>query len=331
MMRRVMASVLLVLSSLAAVAGPAISADPEKVRVAYFLEWPTANQVAQAKKWYDEALGVPLEWRAFDTGVAMAEAMAAGEIDIAYSMGVVPFALAVTAGTPIKTVGVALSYSANDNCVIYKKEAIDRANAHELEGRKVAVPLNTVTHYKMLKSLDVLGVDVDKVDVVDMSPHDIDDAFIRGELAMGCSWGGPLRRMKGHGWELLTAYEQDRLGILTFDVIAVTDDFAAAHPELVTRFLAMTDQAVDYLDSDPEDAKPVIAEAAHLSLKESNIVLSLFDFYTRADQLTPTWMEGGVQMFLKEVADFFQKQGKIEKALDDYSATVDASFYQNVK
>ena len=45
---------------------------------------------------------------------------------------------------------------------------------------------------------------------------------------MGCSWGGPLRRMKGHGWELLSANEQDRLGIRAFDVIAVTNDFAEA-------------------------------------------------------------------------------------------------------
>ena len=198
-MKKLIASILLAMSL---VSGPAVAAAPEKVTVAYFREWPTANQVAQAEKWYDEALGVPVEWRAFDTGVAMAEAMVAGEVDISYSMGIVPFALAVTEGAPIKAVGVAVSYAANDNCVIYKKEAIDRANAHELEGRKVAVPINTVTHYKMLRTLDILGVDVDKVDVVDMSPHDIGDAFIRGELAMGCSWGGPL-----------AAHEGPRLGV----------------------------------------------------------------------------------------------------------------------
>ena len=167
----------------------------------------------------------------------MAEAMEAGEIDIAFSMGVVPFALAVTEGAAIKAVGVAVSYAENDNCVIYKREAIDRANAHELEGRRVGVPLNTVTHYKMLKSLTFLGVDVSKVDVVDMSPQTISDDFVKGELAMGCSWGGPLRRMKAHGWELLSAYEQERIGIRAFDVVAVTDDFAAAYPEFVTLFL----------------------------------------------------------------------------------------------
>ena len=270
-------------------------AEPEKITVAYFKEWPTANQAAQSEKWYDEALGLPVEWRPYNDGVEMAEAMVAGEVDIAYSMGVVPFTLAVTDGAPIKTVGVAVSYAENDNCVIYKKEAIDRANAHELEGRKVGVPLNTVTHYKMLRTLAFLGVDVDKVDVVDMSPHDIDDAFIRGELAMGCSWGGPLRRMKGNGWELLSAYEQERIGIRTFDIIAVRDDFAANHPGLVTKFLEVTDRATEYLADEPDLAKPLIAEAAGMELKQSNIVLSLFDFYPRSDQLTERWMLGGVQ------------------------------------
>ncbi|WP_422365177.1 ABC transporter substrate-binding protein [Pelagibius sp.] len=327
-MRKTFASILVAGSVLIATAETVAAASQEKVTVAYFREWPTANQVAQAEKWYDEALGVTVEWRPFDTGVEMAEAMVAGEVDIAYSMGVVPFALAVAAGAPIKVVGVAVDTGGADNCVIYKKEAIDRANAHELEGRKVAVPLNTVTHYKMLRSLDFLGVDVAKVEVTDMSPHDIDDAFLRGELAMGCSWGGPLRRMKGQGWELLSANEQDRLGIRAFDVIAVTDAFAAEHPEMVTGFLAVTDRAIDYLDDEPEAAKPVIAEAAGMTPRESEIVLSLFDFYTRDDQLTERWMGGGVQTFLKEVADFFQQQGEIDAALDDYSASVDASFYE---
>ena len=329
-MRALLASVLLA-ASILAVAKGAAGADPEKIAVAYFREWPLPNQVAQAEKWYDRELGVTFEWRAYNTGVEMAEAMVAGEVDISFSMGVVPFALAVTAGAPIKVVGVAVDTGGADNCVIYKKEAIDRANAHELEGRKVAVPLNTVTHYKMLRSLVFLGVNVDKVEVVDMSPHDIDDMFVRGELAMGCSWGGPLRRMKGHGWELLSANEQDRLGIRAFDVIAVTNDFAAKHPDLVVKFLAVTDRTIEYLDDEPEKARPVIAEAAGLDLKHSDIVLSLFDFYTRDAQLTERWMHGGVQTFLKEVADFFQQQGKIPQALDDYGPTVDASFYEKVE
>ncbi len=321
----------LLLSVACLLATPTLAADPDKITVAYFEEWPTANQVAQVEKWYDKELGVAVEWRAFPTGVAMADAMVEGEVDIAYSMGIVPFALAVTAGAPIKAVGVAVSYAENDNCVIYKKEAIDRANAHELEGRRVGVPLNTVTHYKMLRTLTFLGVDVSKVEVVDMSPQAISEEFIKGELAMGCSWGGPLRRMKGHGWELLSAYEQERLGIRAFDIIAVTDSLATEHPELVTKFLKVTDRAVAFLESNREEAEAVIAEAAGLELKQSNIVLSLFDFYPREEQLSERWMNGGVQTFVKEVADFFEEQGEIETALGDYDAAVDSSFYEKAE
>ena len=43
-------------------AGAALAQDaPDKVTVAYFLEWPTANQVAQVEGTYEERLGVPVE------------------------------------------------------------------------------------------------------------------------------------------------------------------------------------------------------------------------------------------------------------------------------
>ena len=59
----------------------------DKVTVAYFLEWPTANQVAQLEKTYDEAMGVEVEWRAFGNGNEMSQAMVSGDVQIAYSQG----------------------------------------------------------------------------------------------------------------------------------------------------------------------------------------------------------------------------------------------------
>ncbi len=310
--------------------GPAAAQAPEKITVAYFLEWPTANQVAQIQGWYQDEMGVEVEWRAFDAGTEMAAAMVAGEVDIAYSMGSVPFAIAVSKGAPIKAVGVAVSYAENDNCVVYKKAAIDKANAQALEGKKVAVPFGTVTHYKMLRTLEHLGVDIGKLELIDMVSADAAEAFLAGELTMACGWGGALRRMKGHGYELMSAREQERLGIRVFDVIAVTNQLAEAAPDLITKFLAVTDRAAGYLDDEPEAAKPLIAEAAGMELKESNIVLSLFEFPTRDEQLSEAWMDGTVAPFLQQVAEFFVAQGELEAALDDYGPTVDPSFYQEV-
>ncbi|MCP4408212.1 MAG: ABC transporter substrate-binding protein, partial [Gammaproteobacteria bacterium] len=115
-----------------------------------------------------------------------------------------------------------------------------------------------------------------------------------------------------------------------FDVIAVTNDLIDKHPDLVTKFLDVTDQATVYLRRKPDKAKPIIAEAAGMGLKDSNIVLSLFKFPEREDQLSARWMGGGVQAFMQEAAAFFVKQGQMPKALDDYGTTVDSSFYEKV-
>ena len=72
---------------------------PDELNVAYFLEWPTANQVAQAEQTYDDALGLTVNWIPFASGGDMAQAMEAGDIDISYSQGLTPFANFVTGGS----------------------------------------------------------------------------------------------------------------------------------------------------------------------------------------------------------------------------------------
>lgn len=315
----------------APVFGLSAADKPKEITVAYFPEWPTANQVAQAEQWYDKEMGLKVIWRKFDSGVEMADAMVAGEVDISYSMGIIPFMGAVSKGAPLKAVGIALSYAENDNCVVHRKAAIDKANAHELEGKKVAVPFGTVTHYKLLRTLDFLAVDAGKLELVDMVSAKGAEALARGEVTMACGWGGPLRRMMGKNHVLMSAREQTKIGIRTFDVVAVTNELAEKHPDLVIAFLAVSDRAVDYLDDNPDQAQPIIAKTAGLSLRESNIILSLFQFYTRNAQLTATWMLGGVQAFTKEVADFYVKQGAMPKALDDYGPMFDVGFYEKVQ
>ena len=83
------------------------------VNVAFFLEWATPNQIAKVEKAYDDAMGVEINWSNFNTGVAMSEAMVAGNIDISYSQGLAPFVSAVASGAPLKMVAIAVEYPPN--------------------------------------------------------------------------------------------------------------------------------------------------------------------------------------------------------------------------
>jgi len=298
----------------------------DKVTVAYFLEWPTANQVAQLEKTYDEAMGVEVEWRAFGNGNEMSLAMASGNVQIAYSQGLVPWVVAVTNGQSLKIVGVAVSYAEADNCVIHADAGITQANAADLEGKKIATPIGNVTHYKLLRMLDHLGVDASKVDMVQMNGADAAVALARGDVTAGCAFGGPLQRMKEVGSELMTAAEQEAIGIRVFDVISVTEDFANDHPDLLKKFMAVTDEANAAYNANPGQFEETISKAAGMDLAATQNMLGMFSFPSAANQKSDAWLGGTVQAFTKEVADFFVQQGQIDRALDSYDFAIDPSF-----
>ena len=298
----------------------------DKITVAYFLEWPTANQVAQLDKAYDEALGVEVEWRAFGNGNEMSQAMASGDVHVAYSQGLVPWVVAVSNGLPLKLVGVAVSYAEADNCVVHGDAGITQANAAELEGKKIATPIGNVTHYKLLRMLDHLGVDAAKVDMVQMNGADAAVALTRGDVTAGCAFGGPLQRMKEVGSVLMTAAEQEAIGIRVFDVVSVTESFAKDHPELLRKFMAVTDQANAAYAADPGKFEETISKAAGMDLDATRNMLGMFSFPSAEDQKSAAWMGGTVQAFTKEVADFFVRQEQLDRALDSYDFAIDASF-----
>ncbi|MEM7116893.1 MAG: ABC transporter substrate-binding protein [Chloroflexota bacterium] len=309
----------------------AVTGDkPDEITVAYFLEWPTPNQVAQLEETYDEVLGTKVNWVSFDTGVAMSAAMASGDVQIAYSQGLVPFANAVTSGLPIQMVGIAVSYAENDNCVGRADLGLNRDNVTDLHGQQVAVPIGTVAHYKMLKELQYLGVDTDQLELVDLAPADGAAALQRGDVAMACGWGGGLARMKESGNIIMTGAEmEEEIGLIVFDVVSVTDDFANEYPHLVTAFLQVTEDANAAYGAD-QGKLDVIAQAAGMDADATAASLATFSFPSADQQLSDAWLGGTVENFVTEVANFFVDQGELDAALDDYGATINTSFLEGV-
>ncbi|MCY6381332.1 ABC transporter substrate-binding protein [Hoeflea prorocentri] len=311
---------------LTAVGGISSALALDEITVAYFLEWPTANQVAQLEETYDKELGVKVNWRAFGNGNEMTQAMVSGDIQIAYSQGFVPFVVGVSTGAPLKMVGVAVTYAENDLCVVRDDAGITKDNAKELEGKKVATPIGNVTHYKLLRTLDHLGVDVNKVNLVQMNPPDGAVALTRGDVVMACGFGGALSRMREVGSPLMTGAEQEAIGINTFDIISVTESFAKEHPELVEKFMAVTEAANAAYKADPDAALPTIAKAAGMDEDATKSTLANFGFPSAADQKSENWLGGGVQQMTKGVADVMVEAGGMDAALDSYDQFIDPNY-----
>ena len=309
------------------------AAQPKELNVAYFLEWPSANQVAQVEETFDKRMGIKVNWRSFDNGNAMTSAMVAGDIDIAYSQGFVPFVVGVSKGVDLKLIGVAMTYAENDNCVVHKDAGITKANAKDLEGKKVGTPTGNVSHYKLLKTLAHLGVNAKKVKIVSMSNADASSALARGDVAMACGFGGSLNRMKKYGEVLMTGAEQKEIGLKVFDIVAVTGKFAKKYPDTVTQFMQITEDANLNYNRHPSRFYNTLSKASGMDMEGTIDTLNKFTFLTKSEQLSNDWMLGGIQDFTKEVADFFVKEKQLSKALSKakYAKAIDASFLGAVK
>ena len=114
---------------------------------------------AQAQQTLDAVLKLEVNWIPFQSGRQMAGALAAGDIQIAYALGHVPFLVALDSGSKLSMVGVAVSYPDDDNCILRADTGIDRASAAQLAGKTVALRPGSVSHFRMIKVLQHLGVD----------------------------------------------------------------------------------------------------------------------------------------------------------------------------
>ncbi len=305
----------------------------DELNVAYFLEWPTANQVAQAEKTYDAELGLTVNWIPFASGGDMAQAMEAGDIDISYSQGLTPFANFVTGGSDLLLVGVAVTYADADNCVAGADYGITADNAAEtLAGQSIYTPLGNVTHFKLLKMLEHLGVDTSSVELIQSEGGPAAVAALdSGDVAMACAFGGAVNQMVANGGNLvMTGSEQEAIGIRVFDIISTTGDFADAHPDIVTAFLQVTEDANRAYNADRSPFIDTIAEAAGMERDATIALLDAFAFPESDVQLSDAWLGGTVQATMKEQMDFFVAQGEIESALPSYDPFVDTSFLEAV-
>ena len=302
---------------------PALSQD--QLTVAYFQEWPMPFQFAKAEGAYDEQLGVPINWVAFESGTAMSAAMAAGDVQIAVSQGVLPFIAATSAGQDLKIIDIAASYADNENCVVAAGLEIDQESAAELEGKRVAVPMGTGAQYTFLQLMAHLQVDTTTMSIVDMAPAEGAAALSQGNVDMACGWGGALARMMEYGNVLLTGAEKEEIGILSFDLITTTGGFAAEQPQLLADFVAVTAEVNAEWNSGEqrEEMLPVIAQDAGMEPAVAGDTIDDFVFLSVEQLQSDAWLGGRVGTYLDGAAAFFHDVGTVPAILPSYGALID--------
>ncbi|MFQ5618910.1 MAG: taurine ABC transporter substrate-binding protein [Rhodospirillales bacterium] len=319
----------LILLAMTAAAG--LAAEKE-VTIGYQLIYnPWKVAIVDGK--FEKATGYKINWRKFDSGAKVINAMASGDVHLALA-GSSPIAAGVSRGLDIELIWIVEDIASAEALVVRNGSGI--VSPQDLKGKKLGVPFVSTTHFHTLFALEQFGIDPKDVKVLNMQPNAIAAAWARGDIDAAFVWDPALGRIKKTGKVLITSGQLCKWGKCTFDGMVANKTWAKKHPDFMAGFIktiAAADEA--YRGNKAAwtaDSAPVkkIVKLIGGNPKDVPGVLALYGFPTIQEQAGSAWLgggkDGGAARALYFTSKFLKEQKKIPGLLPDYGATVNVKW-----
>jgi NitT/TauT family transport system substrate-binding protein len=129
-------------------------------------------------------------------------------------------------------------------------------NIHDLKGKKIGVTRGTIAEFNLGRLLDLNGMRIKDVTLVDLRPAQRVEAIVNGSvdaLVTG-SFFDQLRERLGENFLLLSAQSSQ----LSYWVLSSRSSWAVDHPEQINRLLKSLVQAEKYALHNPAESKAIV-------------------------------------------------------------------------
>ena len=329
-----MKNVLKTLSLLLALPLAAGTAVAQEATIGYQLvynPWKTAIADGSIEK----ETGYKIDFRKFNSGSKVINAMASGDVHIALA-GSSPIAAGVSRGLDIQLVWIFEDIASAEALVVRNGSGIKEPG--DLRGKKLGVPFVSTTHFHTLFALEQFGISPDELEILNMQPNEIAAAWERGDIDAAFVWDPALGRIKKTGEVLITSGELCKMGKCTFDGMVVNRKWAEENPEFMAKFIRQVANADEAYRSNTSAWTPDSAEVQAIAkLVGGNPddvpgVLALYGFPTMEEQASDAWLgggaEGGAARALQFTSEFLKEQKKIPELQPDYGAFVTPKYVE---
>lgn len=316
----------------AALIGTATAAQAQlPVRVGYFPNISHSQAlVGKAQGDFERSLGpgFRVEWKQFNAGPSVMEAIFAGALDLAY-IGPSP-----TLNGYIQSHGEALrvvagASSGGASLIVRAGAGINKAS--DFHSKRVASPqlgntqdvaLRAWLHSQGLNTTDKGG----DVQVVPLANPDQLTLFVKGELDAAWApepWATRLIH-DGHGRLFIDERQLWPNGQFVTAQLIVRTDFLRQHPEVVKQWLRTHIDVTDWINAHPAEAKKLLNAEIEKATGKALPAAELDEAFSR---LTPTW--DPIRSSLLASANESVQAGLIHK-LPDLSGLYDLNLLNQV-
>lgn len=244
-----------------------LSVSPENATInmaVEFMDHAAAAFVSNDQGWFEEAGLNVKSYESYSTGMALAAALARGDVQVAYLCLVPAVNAFINAGVPIKIVAGTHKYGYG---LVVDGNNVKSVRDLEKEGIRLGcVREGGAVDILLRKIIDTYDLDTDKVlkNVRRMPPVKQLLAVQTGQLdaAMLPEQWATMAEASGFTM-LLTA--RDVWPEMQGSVLAVREDLMADHPEVVRKLIDLLERANELIHTDPQKAADIVARQMQLS------------------------------------------------------------------
>jgi taurine transport system substrate-binding protein len=302
----------------AALAMPSIvRAAPAPINAAFFVN-TSPFMISKGEGWIDAVAGTKINWIEVGSGAEINTGIAAGSMDLGFSIGSTPTAAAISQGIPYEVVAIINNIGPAEEMTVRK--AANIKTPADFKGKKVATPFGSTSHFRLLGFLQTNGLTQRDVTVLDMRGDAMLAAWTRGDIDAGYVWSPTKSKLLEAGGEVYRTYDKlEAAGYVIADCVVARSAFSQGNPEIMAGILKSYGRALDLYASKPDEAATLVGKYAGVSVAVAKADMAEYDFIGLKAQLTPAWLgaPGGTGKFatvLKSSADFLVAQKSIRSA-----------------
>jgi NitT/TauT family transport system substrate-binding protein len=195
------------------------------------------------------------------------------------------------------------------------------ASVADLKGRKIAYEEGTTSDLLINYALAQNGMTLADIEPVFMPASDAGAALIAGQVDVAVTYEPYISAALAENSDLQLFYTAAEKPGLISDVLAVR---SGLDPKVVTALLKVWDEALAFYNSNPDEAKAIIAAAVGAPPEELITAFDGVQFYSLAENKAQ--LNGDFAATLKDVAKTAESIGLFE-SIPDLSKIVDVTAY----
>jgi ABC-type nitrate/sulfonate/bicarbonate transport system substrate-binding protein len=235
---------------------------------------------------YFTANGLNVTIRNYPSGAAATEGLLRGESEIATATEFVLVGKALEK-VPLRAIG---SIDEFEQIYLVCRKDAGILDVPDLAGKTIGISRKTAAEFYLGRFLELHGMNIREVNMVDVRPPQIVDALGNGDVDAVVTWQPYVSSIQQRMGDSVVAWPVQS-GQPAFCIAICTGDWADGHPEEITRFARALSEAQGYLIGNPEGSMAILSRRANYSNAYVQQIWPEHHFFLSLDQALVSAME----------------------------------------